>query len=95
MTTNKNKTPDYLIFQAVQCAENYSDYDVKAMLSALSDDEKKLLQKHLNGMTGAKTNDRIIRAIAVMQDLADMKQKVSITDINPKGVQNIPVRIIS
>lgn len=103
MKTNQNKTetPDYLVFQAVQCTDNYSEWDVRQMYSCLSNREQKLLERHLKQMTGSKTNDRIIRAIAIIQDMADLKEKlenkrkIEITEINPKGKQKVNIRFIS
>jgi hypothetical protein len=48
MNTNKNKTPDYLIFQAVQCATNYSDWDVKIMLDCLNPTEIQSIEKYFS-----------------------------------------------
>ena len=80
MTTNQNTnieaTPDNLIFQAVQCANNYSDYDVQAMLSALTNHEIVLLNKYLSKISCNlvySRNDRIVRAIAIIQDFVDVK----------------------
>lgn len=67
--------PDHLVFQAVQCAENYSEWDVRMMYSALSNLERKLLKKYLKQMLLEKTNDRIVRAIAILQDLADTRER--------------------
>lgn len=72
-TQNKKINEDMLIFQAIQCANNYSEWDVKMMYSALDYPEKTWLNGFLFRMEGAKTNDKIIRTIAIMQDLQDKK----------------------
>ena len=64
-----------LIFQAVQTANNYSEWDVLMMLSVLSNEEKRWFNGYLSRITWAKTNDKIIRALAIMQDLNDQKLK--------------------
>lgn len=93
MLKTQTKIPDYLVFQAVQCATNYSEWDVKMMLSGMTDEEVRLLNRHLYATPEKKSNDKIVRAIAIIQDLRDMRErrKIEITEINPKGKQKIKV----
>lgn len=91
--------PIHLVFQAVMCATKYSDWDIRMMSSGLTEREKELVQSHLSEMRKKdRTNDRIARAIAILQDLTDMRErnsrKIEIHVTNPKGVQSIPVRFI-
>lgn len=69
-----NKINEMLLFQAVQIANNYSSDDVKLCVSALTKDEKNLLNKYLFDLQKSSklTEDRIMRAIAIILDQKTM-----------------------
>ncbi|MDD2487128.1 MAG: hypothetical protein PHS92_02070 [Candidatus Gracilibacteria bacterium] len=99
-------TSDNLFKQAEFIAnQQYTEEDIRLLLSCLSEEEKKLLDKHIYAIKGQHDYRQIVLAWCSVVELSILKQarlknlskKIPIILINPKGKQDLThkVRFIS